>query len=492
MNKKELPPLPSGWSWTKIGEIAEVNPSMNYSSIDPNIEVSFVPMSAVDENSGTIMSPEIMSLEQARKGHTKFKEKDVIFARITPCMENGKIAIARNLKNGLGFGSTEFHVFRPRDKVLPEFIFYFLRQKSFRDFAASRMSSTVGQLRVPRHIIEDAYFPLAPADEQRRILNRINELFDLCKVAKEPINKIERNLKPFRMSVLKYAFEGKLTDKWRKDHKTIQPAAVLLQHFSRQMSGYPESFDESDLFILPDGWTWTDIDHIETFIGSGITPRGGKSVYVSNGIPFIRSQNIYPDGLHLEGIVYVTEELHKKMSRTHVQSGDVLLNITGASIGRSTFIPDNFGPANVNQHVCIIRTGPWINHKYLSYWLNSPFSQNIIFTTNAGVTRQGLNYSQIRSIPIPLPPLEEQKRILNKIVELFAFLHQIEKSVEELERRFNKIDESVLTNAFCGELVPQNPNDESALVILERIKTERKKGSEPSRFHDDLIQSTLN
>ena len=206
MNKKELPPLPSGWNWTKLGEIAEVNPSMNYSGIDPNIEVSFVPMSAVDENSGTIMSPEIMSLEQARKGHTKFKEKDVIFARITPCMENGKIAIAQNLKNGLGFGSTEFHVFRSRDKVLPEFIFYFLRQKSFRNFAASHMSSTVGQLRVPRHIVEDAYFPLAPAEEQRRIVNKIRSylvnvsanykntfkhLFPYTSLSSDVVNKLE-------------------------------------------------------------------------------------------------------------------------------------------------------------------------------------------------------------------------------------------------------------------------------------------------------------
>jgi type I restriction enzyme S subunit len=124
--------------------------------------------------------------------------------------------------------------------------------------------------------------------------------------------------------------------------------------------------------------------------------------------------------------------------------------------------------------------------------LNSPFSQNIIFTKNAGVTRQGLNYSHIRSIPIPLPSLEEQKCILNKIVELFAFADQVEKSVEESKRRVNKIDASILTNAFRGELVPQNLNDEPALVILERIKTERKKSSETSRFHDNLIQSTLN
>jgi len=108
---------------------------------------------------------------------------------------------------------------------------------------------------------------------------------------------------------------------------------------------------------LPPTWTWTTISELETFIGSGITPKDGRKVYVHEGVPFVRSQNVHPDGLHLENIAYVTSRIHDEMKRTKVHPNDVLLNITGASIGRSTYIPERFGEGNVNQHVCIIRTG---------------------------------------------------------------------------------------------------------------------------------------
>ncbi|MEA1863704.1 MAG: hypothetical protein U9N46_00650 [Euryarchaeota archaeon] len=139
-------------------------------------------------------------------------------------------------------------------------------------------------------------------------------------------------------------------------------------------------------YELPEGWVWVDIGSFALFVGSGITPRGGKSNYLENGIPFLRSQNVYPDGLHLDYVVYISEDLHNQMSRTHVEDFDVLLNITGASIGRSTFVPPSFGRGNVNQHVCIIRFKDYVDSAYISSFLNSPFGQDQIFATQVGVT----------------------------------------------------------------------------------------------------------
>lgn len=482
--------LPSTWIRSKIDEIAFVNPKNDYSKVKSDLPVTFVPMAAVDDISGSIKTSEILSFEEARKGHTKFLENDVIFARITPCMENGKIAIARNLKNGFGFGSTEFHVIRAKNGILPEYIYHYVRQERFRNFAAGFMTSTVGQLRVSKEIIESAEIPLAPTNEQKRITSKIEELFKESNTVCEALDKIPQILKKFRQSALAKAFRGELVSQDPND----EPAEKLLEKIKQERRREseeelrakekgprkfeyeePEQIEIDGLPELPKNWLWGSIGMIETFVGSGITPLGGKSVYVKKGIPFIRSQNVYADGLHLDDVAFVTPDLHKEMSRTHVHSGDVLLNITGASIGRCTFVPENFGSANVNQHVCIIRTVPSIIPKYLSYWLNSPLAQDRIFATEAGVTREGLNYAQIRSMPIPITSTETQKKVITKIEELFSFADQIEKSVEDAMKRADRVNQAILAKAFRGELVPQDPNDEPASVLLERIKKEREK-----------------
>jgi hypothetical protein len=149
--------LPHGWAASTLGEICQVNPSKpRRDEIAADAEVTFVPMPGVDANSGTIATPQIRGFDEVRKGFTAFRENDVIMAKITPCMENGKAAIAKGLRNGLGFGSTEFHVFRSRGAVLPEYVYYFIRQESFRSLAETEMTGSVGQKRVPADFVESA------------------------------------------------------------------------------------------------------------------------------------------------------------------------------------------------------------------------------------------------------------------------------------------------------------------------------------------------
>jgi type I restriction enzyme S subunit len=134
-------------------------------------------MAAVDDVSGTIAKPEHREIASVWKGYTRFAEGDVLFAKITPCMENGKAAIAQGLINGLGFGSTEFHVLRPTEAVLAKWIFYYVRQQDFRDSAARRMTGTAGQLRVPTKYLAEFVAPVAPVSEQKRIIEEIEVQF---------------------------------------------------------------------------------------------------------------------------------------------------------------------------------------------------------------------------------------------------------------------------------------------------------------------------
>ncbi len=230
--------------------------------------------------------------------------------------------------------------------------------------------------------------PIPPLPEQRLIVARLDSLLEHVRKAKESLEKIPRIMKRFRQAALKKAFSGELTVEWREQQQDLEPAAELLKRIQEERESYylteakkqkqfkkiikPENepLDTSELLELPEDWMWTRINDINTFIGSGITPKGGKSNYPSAGIPFIRSQNVWHVGLKLEDIAYISEEQHDTMSRTKVHPCDVLLNITGASIGRSTYVPEEFSEANVNQHVCIIRTSRNAYYRFISYFLN--------------------------------------------------------------------------------------------------------------------------
>src|ERR1017187_4889787 len=142
--------LPKGWVRTTLGEVCAMNPRMPFDEPLPDqTKVSFVPMAAVEEESGRLDASQVRALGSVRRGYTPFIENDVIFAKITPCMENGKIALATGLKNGLAYGSTEFFVFRPYEGLLPRFVLHFLLQPSLREAAERQMTGAVGQKRVP-------------------------------------------------------------------------------------------------------------------------------------------------------------------------------------------------------------------------------------------------------------------------------------------------------------------------------------------------------
>jgi type I restriction enzyme, S subunit len=150
-------------------------------------------------------------------------------------------------------------------------------------------------------------------------------------------------------------------------------------------------------------------------ITSGVTPDGGSAGYLDSGIPLLRSQNVHFDGLRLDDVAYISDETHAGMRGSQLKPRDVLLNITGASIGRCTFVPDGFGEGNVNQHVCVIRSGPRVDHRFLAAFLSSPRGQDQIFSTFTGASRQGLSHSDLGLIRIPFPKLSVQREIVAKI-----------------------------------------------------------------------------
>jgi len=181
-------------------------------------------------------------------------------------------------------------------------------------------------------------------------------------------------------------------------------------------------------------------DHV-TKIGSGFTPLGGHSSYVRSGVPFIRSQNVHMNRFDRTGLAFITPEQDALMNMTRVAEGDVLLNITGASIGRVCVVPPEIVPANVNQHVSIIRTNGSVEPEFLSLFLSSPDFQRFICDTQAGATRQALTKSLIEDFRIPLLEIGEQRRVAGLLKQQIAIASRARAAAEvQLEAAFRLQD----------------------------------------------------
>jgi len=227
-----LPELPEGWVWMRVGEITEINPRLVH-ELPSGQEISFLPMRCVAEMSGKLDLSIIKAYEEVRKGFTNFQDGDVIFAKITPCMENGKVAIVNKLKNGIGFGSTEFHVIRPRAQMPSSLFFFFLIQEDLRKDAKRHMTGTAGQLRVPATYLSDVLIPLPPLPEQHRIVEEIERHFSVADEIEKTVEQGLKQAERLRQSILKTAFEGNLVPQDPND----EPAEQLLERIKASRAG---------------------------------------------------------------------------------------------------------------------------------------------------------------------------------------------------------------------------------------------------------------
>lgn len=359
-----------------------------------------------------------------------------------------------------------------------DFLRHFLSYSNLGQYANNAMQPVISKTR-----IKDVTIPLIDIQEQNtlsKILDSIekNEKFDsndyeLLKskidiidnweVLIEEIelqNELTANLK---QSILQEAIQGKLTADWRDQNSNTEPASELLKRIKTEKAQLIKDkkikkekallpiLEEEIPFELPEGWVWTKLGDICSKTGSGSTPRGGKSAYKEEGIKFIRSQNVYDDGLRLNGIAFIPKATHDKMNGSIVQAEDLLLNITGGSIGRCCIVPKDFDTGNINQHVAIIRSVIIENSYYLHKVVCSPYFQNMIFEVQTGAGREGLPKNKMDNILIPLPPLDEQKAIVEKVESLMQKCRALEQEIKTSEANAQMLMQAVLKEAFEGK-----------------------------------------
>ncbi len=229
MSERNAQRLPEGWVIASLPEIAAINPAPTRLTGDDATPVNFVPMRAVEPEGGGLANPEVRPYGEVKKGYTSFLSGDVIMAKITPCMENGKTTAVPDLPGKLCFGSTEFHVIRAEDGVQPKWISNFLLQHEVRRVAQRQMTGGVGQMRVPASFLQGLQIPVAPIAEQQRISDALDELLSDLDAGVEALQRAQAKLALYRASVLKAAVQGDLTAEWRNQHPDAEPASVLLQ-----------------------------------------------------------------------------------------------------------------------------------------------------------------------------------------------------------------------------------------------------------------------
>lgn len=328
------------------------------------------------------------------------------------------------------------------------YLYYFLKSK-YDILNKNTTGVSIPHLNID--LFQNLELPFPSIEEQKRVALELKNQLDVFEKDFSNASVELSKLAEFRKSILNEAVTGKIT----KMNVDFDPKTKL-----------------------PIKWKIVTIGDLSTFIGSGVTPSGGSTNYKSSGIPFIRSQNVHPNELRLDDVAYISEDMHSQMKRTHLKSKDVLLNITGASIGRSAFIPDDFGEGNVNQHVCIIRTIDDILPEYLSLFLNSPTGQDNINSLQTGVTRQGLNYDQIKAIKINLPPLEDQKEIIKYVELQDQNIHKIENQYSDQINSTTSLENAVMQMAFEGLLSTYNVGDSKVSDILTKNELLRKEKTE--------------
>lgn len=424
ITEDEIPfEIPESWEWVRLGDVVEMIMGQSPKGTDV-VEGG----DGIEFHQGKVYFgvDYLKSSNHTTINPTKIVEADTTLLCVrapvgTVNITKRRICIGRGLCGLVGYG-----------KIKSSFLLNWVR--AFKnDFIKKATGTTF--IAITGDVVREQIIPLPPLEEQHRIVAKIEEILPYIDQYDKAYTKLEIFNKKFpedmKKSILQMAMQGKLVEQRAEEgtadelyEQIVAEKAQLIKDGKiKKEKPLPEITEDEIPFEIPSSWKWVKLNDLCEKIGSGSTPSGGRNIYKEEGIKFLRSQNVYNDGIRYEGIVYISEELNKNGSI--VKAKDILLNITGGSIGRCAVVPDDFDIANINQHVMIIRG---VNLD-IRFWIHniiiSPYIQSKIMDVQVGVSREGLSAEKLKNFLIPLPPLEEQKRIVAKIEELLPYCDQL-------------------------------------------------------------------
>jgi type I restriction enzyme S subunit len=366
------------------------------------------------------------------------------------------------------------YLIRFKPLINPKYFSYFLKSPFYwQSISKKKLGIAVPNVNATK--LKQIFFPLAPQNGQERIVEKIEEIFTKLNAGVQEFIKSNTQLKILHHAIIKDAISGKITRDWRNKNKSvIKPVYYQLEHIKKENNLGDFNFSElSDLY----GWIKTTIEDITQIRPTkGSTPTTYGFDWEEDGILFLRSECIKENKLSLKGSKFISKDAHDYMLRSQIKPEDILVRITG-DVGISCIFPEEYRDANINQHISVIRLLPNspINKSYLVHVLNSPQKRKYFHGITRGVTHPHLSLEQVRETPISLPPLQEQNIIVEEIGKRISIIDNLKNIIETNTRLTYLMRQSILKKAFKGELIPQDHSDETAEVLLKRIKNEKGK-----------------
>jgi type I restriction enzyme S subunit len=465
--------VPENWVWVKLGEVANINPTKPKLLYEADFICSFLSMSNVDPEKGEIIRLEKRPFIKVKKGYTYFQEDDVLFAKITPCMENGNSVIATGLLNGFGFGSTEFYVIRATKAIDHRYIYYLVRSKEFRIQAKSVMTGAVGQQRVPKSFLETYKLALPPLNEQKRIVDKVERLLTKVDEAKRLIDEARESFELRRAAILDKAFRGELTAKWRQQEHPDDDASELIAEIRSKMGKHDReiALDHDDNNLLPEGWLWVKIRDIFVIYGGG-TPSKSKPEYWNGDIPWVSPKDMKT--LFINYTADTITQVGVENSSTKLAStGSIVMVVRSGILQRKLPVAMLMKDSAVNQDMKIFDSGIVYVNKYLMWYIHGYQKKLLKQYTKSGTTVNSIEFDKFKEHFIPLPSKKELIQIVNLVEHFLSKEDQIIANLDHIAN-IEKVKQSILSKAFRGELCTNDPTEESAIELLKEVIASKK------------------
>jgi type I restriction enzyme, S subunit len=401
------------WKTISLGQLCTIKPpkSEAKAKLVDDDEVSFAPMEDLGIGVKYLQPKRTRRLSEVSGSYTYFANGDVLLAKITPCFENGKLGVARELTNGVGFGSSEYIVLRPTPALDAEFLYYYLARPTFLEEGARTMTGAVGHKRVTKEFVETYPIPLPPLPEQRRIVAILDEAFEGIATAK--VNT-ERNLQNARE-----IFSSYLQDVY----------TVRVGHLPRER-----------LEVLCEK---------SRLITYGVVKLGDP---IEGGVPCLRTSNVRWLDIDINGMKRISPTLAAEYSRTILRGGEVLVNVRG-TLGGVAVVPDYMAGWNVSREVAVVPVNADIlDPEYAAFWIGSRASQNWLSGVKKGAAYTGINIEDLRNLPVPLPEKQAQHAIVNDVLEIRDATRRMEVVYQNKIAALDELKQSMLHQAFNGGL----------------------------------------
>lgn len=483
--------LPRGWCWTTLGEVSQRD--ISQTGATGTKEFLYIDISSVDNVKKRIASPKTLRIAGApSRARQQLQPLDVLVSMTRPNL-NAVAMLSSEMCGAIG--STGFSVLRA-SLVMPEWLYYAVQTAGFVDAMCRVVQGALYPAVRPKDILSYR-LSLPPLAEQRRIVAEIEKQFTRLDAGVAALKRVQANLKRYRSSVLKAACGSHLVptehELARKERRSYEPADKLLERILKERRARwngkgeyeePATPDKGDLPKLPAGWCWATTNQLANVV-RGASPRpAGHPKYFGGAIPWITVGPLTADEQpYLHSVETTVTEAGREASR-FVEPHTLLLTNSGATLGvpKLTLIG-----GCINDGVAALLNVDYPTKLFLYYFLRTQTER--LRNINQGAAQPNLNTSIIKSICVPLPPLAEQQRIVTELERRLSVIDELETMIENNLKRAERLRQAILKRAFEGKLVPQDPNDEPAVKLLERIREQDRGASKPRAIRKHRVQS---